>query len=176
MATSKFGQLKLLDFPAGPVVKNLSSNTGDTGLIPGLGRSHMLWEARVPRALGPHCAACTPQRRPDAAKSNSQKNRAAINMCVPVFCVGVSLQLIWVNNCTMNTGQYGKPILGGVCLVTQSCLTLCDPTDCGPPGSSVHGILQARTLEGAAIPFSRGSSRAGDRTLVSCLAARVFTV
>ena len=36
--------------------------------------------------------------------------------------------------------------------------TLCDPMDCGPPGSSVHGILQARILEWAAIPFTRGSS------------------
>ena len=43
-------------------------------------------------------------------------------------------------------------------LVTQSCLTLCDPVDCSPPGSSVHGILQARILEWVAIPFSRGSS------------------
>ena len=40
----------------------------------------------------------------------------------------------------------------------QSCLTLCDPTDCSPPGSSVHGILQARILEWGAMPFSRGSS------------------
>ena len=39
-------------------------------------------------------------------------------------------------------------------LVTQSCLTLCDPTDRSPPGSSVHGILQARILEWAAISFS----------------------
>ena len=38
------------------------------------------------------------------------------------------------------------------------CLTLCDPMDCSPPGSSVHGILQARILEWVAIPFSRGSS------------------
>ena len=37
----------------------------------------------------------------------------------------------------------------------QSCLTLCDPVDCSPPGSSVHGILQARTLEWIAISFSR---------------------
>ena len=43
-------------------------------------------------------------------------------------------------------------------LVTQSCLTLCDSMDCNPLGSSVHGILQARTLEWVAIPFSRGSS------------------
>ena len=50
--------------------------------------------------------------------------------------------------------------------VTQSCLTLCDPVDCSPPGSSVHGILQARILEWGAIAFSRGSSRPRDRTQV----------
>ena len=50
--------------------------------------------------------------------------------------------------------------------VTQSCLTLCDPVDCSPPGSSVHGILQARILEWGAIAFSRGSSRPWDRTQV----------
>ena len=43
----------------------------------------------------------------------------------------------------------------------QSCLTLYDPMDCSPPGSSVHGILQARILEWVAIPFSRGSSNPG---------------
>ena len=43
-------------------------------------------------------------------------------------------------------------------LVAQSCLTLCDSMDYSPPGSSVHGILQARTLEWVAIPFSRGYS------------------
>ena len=40
----------------------------------------------------------------------------------------------------------------------QSCLTLCDPMDCSPPGSSIHGILQARILEWATMPSSRGSS------------------
>ena len=43
-------------------------------------------------------------------------------------------------------------------LVAQSSLTLCDPMDCKLPGTSVHGILQARILEWAAVPFSRGSS------------------
>ena len=43
-------------------------------------------------------------------------------------------------------------------LVAQSCLTLCDPMVCSPPGFSVHGILQARKLEWVALPFSRGSS------------------
>ena len=45
--------------------------------------------------------------------------------------------------------------------VTQSCLTLCDPMDCSQPGSSVHGISQARILEWVAFPFSRGSSQPG---------------
>ena len=60
--------------------------------------------------------------------------------------------------------------------VFQSCLTLCNPTDGSPPGSSVHGILEARTLEWVAIPFSRGSSSSRGRTWVSCIAGRFFTV
>ena len=42
--------------------------------------------------------------------------------------------------------------------VAQSCLTLCDPMDCSPPGFSVHGIFQAWILEWGAVSFSRGSS------------------
>ena len=61
-------------------------------------------------------------------------------------------------------------------LVTQSCPTLCDLTDCTPPGFSVHGILQARVLEWIAIPFSRGTSQPRDWTLVSCLTGRFFTI
>ena len=60
--------------------------------------------------------------------------------------------------------------------VTQSCLTLCDPMDCSPPGSSIHGIFQARILEWAAISFSRGSSRPRDQTLISRIVDRHFTV
>ena len=48
--------------------------------------------------------------------------------------------------------------------------------DCSPPGSSVHGILQARILEWVAIPFSRGSSWPRDQTRVSHLAGRFFTI
>ena len=51
----------------------------------------------------------------------------------------------------------------------QSCPTLCNPRDCGPQGSSVHGILQARILEWVAMPSSRGSSRPRNRTHVSCI-------
>ena len=60
-------------------------------------------------------------------------------------------------------------------LVTQSCLTLCSPMDCSLPGSSVHGILQARVLEWVASPFSRGPSRPKDRTCISCI-GRFFTI
>ena len=53
--------------------------------------------------------------------------------------------------------------------VTQLCLTLCNPMDCSLPGSSVHGILQARILEWVAISFSRRSSQLRDRKHVSCV-------
>ena len=54
------------------------------------------------------------------------------------------------------------------CPVTQSaCLTLYDPIVCSPPTSSVHGILQARTLEWVSIPFSRRSSQLRAQTRVS---------
>ena len=65
-------------------------------------------------------------------------------------------------------------------LVAQLCLMICDLMDCSPPGSSVHGILQARILEWVAIPFSRRSSpstpRPRDQTWVSCVAGRFFNI
>ena len=53
--------------------------------------------------------------------------------------------------------------------VAQSCLTLCDPVDHSPPGSSVHGILQARILEWLVISYFRGSSQPRDQTHISCV-------
>ena len=59
----------------------------------------------------------------------------------------------------MNTAIFSRIKTATVCvLLAQSCLTLCNPMDCSSPGSFVHGILQARTLEWVAIPYSRGSS------------------
>ena len=57
----------------------------------------------------------------------------------------------------------------------QSCWTLCDPMDCSPPGSSVHGIFPAGILEWVAIPYSKTSSWPKDRIHVSCIAGRYFT-
>ena len=56
------------------------------------------------------------------------------------------------------------------------CIQLCNPMDCSLPGSSVHGILQARILEWVVISFSRGSSQGRDWTRVSWIAGRFFTV
>ena len=57
----------------------------------------------------------------------------------------------------------------------QSCPALCNPKSCSLPGSSVHRILQARTLEWVAMPSFRGSSGPRDQTQVSCIAGRFST-
>ena len=68
-----------------------------------------------------------------------------------------------------------------MCMHAQSLqlfLILCDPMNCSPPGSSFHGIYQARMLELVAMPSSRGSSWSRDRTYISCsscTAGRFFT-
>ena len=59
--------------------------------------------------------------------------------------------------------------------VAQLCPTLCNPTDCSLPDSSVHGILQARILEWVVIPFSRGFSQPRNQIGVSCIAGGFFT-
>ena len=59
-----------------------------------------------------------------------------------------------------------------------SCVRLCNTMDCRQPGSSVHGILQARVLEWVALPSSRGSSQPRDRAQIPmspALAGRFFT-
>ena len=57
----------------------------------------------------------------------------------------------------------------------QSCPHLCDPMDCSPPGSSIHGILQARLLKWVSMPSSRGTSQPRDQIWVSCIAGKFFT-
>ena len=59
--------------------------------------------------------------------------------------------------------------LDNVCLVAQSCPSLCNTMDCSPPGSSVREIFQARILERIAISFSRASSRPRNWTCVLCI-------
>ena len=58
--------------------------------------------------------------------------------------------------------------------ITQSCLTLCNRMGCSLPGSSVHGILQARILEWVAISFSRAGSQLRDQTNSSCIGRQIL--
>ena len=69
----------------------------------------------------------------------------------------------------MSTGTRGG-------FVTKSCPTHCNPMDCSPPGSSVHGTLQARTLEWVAMPSCKGASPFRDWTWVSRIAAEFLTI
>ena len=70
-------------------------------------------------------------------------------------------------------GQLLRPREKVEALVTPSCPTLCGPVSYGPPRSSVHGILQVRTLEWVAIPFFRRSSQPRDQTQASCVKVRL---
>ena len=75
------------------------------------------------------------------------------------------------------TSRWGVCVCVCVCAV-PSCSVVSyslQPKDCSPPGSSVHGILQARILEWVAMPSSRGSSQPRNRIQVSCIAGRFFT-
>ena len=82
----------------------------------------------------------------------------------------VLLSSCWRHQCSFLSCLYCRSE------VAQSCTTVCDPIDCSLPGSSVHGIFQARILEWVAVSFSRGSSRPGEQTQVPRIAARRFTL
>ena len=86
-----------------------------------------------------------------------------------------SLLILW---CTKSFPSYGlcRRFLCLKCSESESHLTLWDPMDCSLPSSSVHGILQARTLEWVAVPFSRGSSQPRNPTQVSRIAGEFFTI
>ena len=91
------------------------------------------------------------------------------------FIPGFSLSFLWLSlSCPPSLSLIF--FLVTQVLAAQSCPTLWDPMDCGPQGSSVHRILQARILEWVAISFSRGSSRPRNQTRVSCIAGRFFSI
>ena len=80
------------------------------------------------------------------------------------------------SNCSKNDGLILKTFkvtlytsIKTCAKLLQLCLTLCNSMDCSPPGSSVHGILQARILEWVAVVSSRGPSPPRDQTHVSCV-------
>ena len=83
------------------------------------------------------------------------------------------LMLVGLHDCC-HIPSWGVMFLS-FCLIAQSCPTLCSLMDGSLPGSSVHGILQARILQWVPIPFSRGSSLPRDWIQVSCIAGKFFT-
>ena len=96
-------------------------------------------------------------------------------MCLFLFlkkCLFLSVLLL--HCCMQAFSSCGE---GGLLLLWCKGFSLfCDPMDCSPPGSSVHGILHTRILEWVAIAFSRGSSQHMDQTQVSCIAGGFFPV
>ena len=88
-----------------------------------------------------------------------------------------SLQTLLETKIIQNLINTGKSLKGEswCCLIAKLCLNnFCNPMDCNPPDSSVHGISQARILEWVAISFSRGSSRPRDWTCVSCIGRQIL--
>ena len=90
------------------------------------------------------------------------------------FRIGKGVCQGWILSSCLFT--YFQNLCCTLCLFTQSCLILHDSIDCSPPGISVHRISQARTKEWVAISLSRGSSQPRDRTQVSFIAGRFFTI
>ena len=127
------------------MVKNLPANAGDTGSIPRSERSPGEGNGKL---LQYSCL----------QNFHAQRNLAGYS---PRSCKGL--------NTTEHTHTQSPGSIIWLCVcvfITQSCI-LCNPVDCSLPGSSVHGILQARILEWVAIPFSRESSHPRYRTRVS---------
>ena len=113
------------------MVTNLPSNAGDSGLIPGQG-------TKIPHAAQMHCS----WGKPMCCNEDPAENKKTGNLVMWSLWNAASL-------------AFEFSVSAKSC---QSCLTLCNPMDGSPLGSSVHGILQARVLEWVAISFSRGSS------------------
>ena len=108
--------------------------------------------------LQPHGLICPPPHRAPLLMNSPGKNTGG-GLPFPGGCLGSyqprdQTSLLHCQLDSLPLVPAGKPQM----LVIQSCPTLCDPMDCGPPGSSVHGILQARIPKWVVIPFSRGFS------------------
>ena len=150
------------------MVKNQPANARDVGRATSPGRSHMLrsHSAPVPSLLSPRAESQYSATEVTATRSPHTATREEPSQATtresPRAATKTSTVLIdyFLKSPCCSHRMSHLPI--SVC--AQSCLTPCNPMDCGAPGSSVHGISQARILEWMAISFSRGSSRPRDGT------------
>ena len=97
-------------------------------------------------------------------------------LCIPkrklriFYCYCLSFVLYYRFHSGNNYVNFAHPCVC-VCSVAQSCSTLCDPMNCSPPGSSVHGVSQPGILEWVAICYSQGPFKPGEWTYVSCMSS-----
>ena len=94
-----------------------------------------------------------------------------------LFCRGLGVGEGLVRNYRNQPGSCWQFNCRDLSIFVESlklCPTLCDPVDCSPPGSSVHGISQARILGWVAISFSKEYSRCKDRTHISCIGRQIL--
>ena len=131
-----------------------------------------------------HCLAVSlsPPRQDASSTLLSSSETQKRLQILPNVLGGRGRHCTWLRSILIDTGKKGQINLimtiksdftpanfcACVCLVASLRPPLCDPMDCGPPSSPVHGILQARTLEWLAIPFSGRSFPPRERTCVSC--------
>ena len=110
---------------------------------------------------------------PKSAKQNTNQQTSPFFTPFPRYCLDTLKGDTWENTLV------GPENLWDMCLcsVAQSCLTLCVPMNCSPPGSSVHRIFQTRILEWVVISFSRESSQPRGQMSLACskLAGGFFT-
>ena len=85
------------------------------------------------------------------------------------------LWVLWAILAKITESQGDQIMCAMLCLIAQSCLTLCDPLDCSLPGSSVHGDSPGKNTGVGCMPSSRGSSEPSDKTQASHIAGGFFT-
>ena len=162
-------------FLVAQTVKCLAYNVGDLGSIPGLGRSsgegngNPLQDSCLEHPMDRGAWWATVHR---VTKSRTQLSNFTFSLHFGLWLSPHPGFLSALRLCS----RVLIPSYPELAVVSQLCLTLRDSMDCSLPGSSVHGILQARILEWAAISFPRGSSQARNRTQVSCIVGRLFTI
>ena len=173
--------------PGSSAGQESACKAGDPGLIPGLGRSpgegigyslQYSWASLVAQMVKN-----LPEMQETWVQSLGWEDPLEESMATQSSMLAWRIPMdrgAWwatVHGCTeLHTTKRSTGRREDKALVTQLCLTLCDPMDCSSPGFSVHRILQIRILEWVPILFSRGSSQPRDQTHVSFNADRFFTI